>query len=45
MRTVSSRAAYIFFIQTLYRFNKELFPHTNSRQISDYVIKWCKHYE
>jgi hypothetical protein len=45
MLKVSARAAYILFTGTLYRFDKDLFPHADSREISDFVIKWNKRYE
>ncbi|CAB4125474.1 hypothetical protein UFOVP53_147 [uncultured Caudovirales phage] len=43
--SISARAAYLLFTQTLYLFDKGLFPHAGSREISDYVIRWCKIYE
>jgi len=40
MKIVSARAAYNLFTGTLYRFDRELFPHAGSREISEFIVKW-----
>jgi len=40
MKIVSARAAYNLFTGTLYRFDRELFPHADSRESGKFIAKW-----